>query len=361
MTIIREYREKDEEQILPLFNQVFGLEREEDYWSWLYLDNPAEDSIIALAEAESESGSGSEIVGQCTLSPSKLNIKGETILAGQSIDTMVDADYRGEGLHKKMAERTYDIAREKDMRVRLGFPSQDALRGLLGSIDGTLTTEVPIYMNMYKLENFLTAVFRVKLIGKIFAIPGMALMKILHKEKRLKTKENYEIKEISHFGEDFDRLDEKFREENKIYTARTSEYLNWRVKDHPKADYKTIAAYKDEELMGYMVLKTEDRPLKRKVVTRLGSIVDLIALNKDVALALNKEAKKYFKAKDVDFVAMWVTETFKYRELFESLGYHISKSKIPFVVKDLSPDEKYKEIIAKEENWYLMPIESDFY
>ena len=62
MTIIREYREKDEKQILPLFNQVFGLERKEDYWSWLYLDNPAEDSIIALAEAESESGS--EIVGQ---------------------------------------------------------------------------------------------------------------------------------------------------------------------------------------------------------------------------------------------------------------------------------------------------------
>lgn len=355
MTDIREYKNGDQKGILSLFKEVFKVDRNETHWQWLYLENPASEPIIALAEDDSK------IVGQCTLLPTAIRISGEDVLAGQSIDTMVDSDHRGQGLHKTLAEKTYDIGREKGLKFRIGFPSNDALRGLLGSIGGTLTTEVPLYMNIYKLDNFLTAVIKVRPIAKIFAFPGLVLMKILHREKRIKLEKDYTLKEIVDFNDEFDELSETILKDNKIMTVRSSKFLNWRIKDHPEIDYKTIGAYFQEKLVGYIVVKIEDRKLKGKVQSRLGSIVDLIAIDEDVALALNKESKKYFKEKNVDFVAMWATDSFKYRELFENQGFHKSKSTIPFVVKDLSQEEDYKEKIENEEDWYLMPIESDFY
>ncbi len=355
MTEIREYRDGDEKGILSLFKKVFKEDREVDYWKWLYLKNPAANSIIALAEDESK------IVGQCTLLPSKMDFKGEHFLAGQSIDTMVDSDYRGQGLHKILAEKTYDIGKEKDIKIRTGFPSNDALRGLLGSIGGTLTTGVPLYMNIYKLDNFLTAVFKIRPIAKIFSIPGIAFIKILHRDKKLKAEKNYEIREIKEFGEEFDVLSTAISQKNKIMTVRSSNFLNWRIKDNPEIDYTTQAAYLDEVLVGYIIVKTEDRTLKGNVKSRLGSIVDIIALDDDVVIALNQKAKKYFKDRDVDFVAMWATNSFEYKDVFSKLGFHKSKSTIPFVVKDLTEDEKFKDTIEDEKNWYLMPIESDFY
>lgn len=355
MTQIREYKDGDEEGILNLYKGVFKVERELEYWKWLYLKKPETYPIIALAEDDSK------IIGQCTLLPTEIDIKGERVLAGHSIDTMVDSDYREKGLHKILAEKTYDIAKDKDIKIRIGFPNNAAITGLLGSIGATLTTGIPLYMNIYKLDNFLTSVFKIRPLAKVLSLPGTLLMKILYRDKNHKPEKNYEIKEIIEFNEEFNDLSDLVSQDNKIMTSRTSSFLNWRIKDHPSIDYMTKAAYLDNKLMGYIIMKIEDRRLKANVNSRLGSIVDLIAIDSDVATALNQEAKKYFKDKDVDFAAMWATESFKYKDVFSQSGFHKSKSTIPFVVKDLTEDERFKDIIGNESEWYLMPIESDFY
>lgn len=355
MVDIRRYKDGDEKGILTLFKSVFKIDRSPDYWKWLYLKNPASPPIIALAEDDSN------IVGQCTLLPTKISIKGETILAGQSIDTMVDKDFRGQGLHKTLAEMTYDIGRDNGVKIRIGFPSEDAIRGLLGGIDATLVTEIPLYMNIYKLENFLTAMVKVKMLGKLLSFPSILIIRIIHREKRIKPEKNYNIREILDFNRDFDDLWEKVEDGKQIMSIRNSEFLNWRIKNHPQIKYNTFGAYIDTILVGYIVLKVEDRKIKGKINTKLGSIVDILAVDDDVVLALCNDAKKYFKRKDVDFVATWITDTFTHKDIFASLGFHKSRSKIPFIVKDLDENESYKEIITKEDNWYLMPIESDFY
>lgn len=355
MTQIREYKDGDEEGILNLYKKVFKVERDIEYWKWLYLKKPATYPIIALAEEESK------IVGQCTLLPTEIKIKGERILVGHSIDTMVDSDYRGKGLHRILTEKTYDIAKDKDIKIRIGFPNNAAITGLLGSIGATLTTGVPLYINIYKLDNFLTSVFKIRPLAKILSLPGIMLMKILYRDKKLKPEKNYEIKEIVEFNEEFNDLSDIVSQDNKMMSIRTSSFLNWRIKDHPHINYMTKAAYLDSKLMGYIIMKIEDRTLKANINSRLGSIVDVIAIDGDVATALNQEAKKYFKDQDVDFAAMWGADSFKYKDVFSQSGFHKSKSTIPFVVKDLTEDERFKDIIEKESEWYLMPIESDFY
>lgn len=355
MVHIRKYKAGDEKQILSLFNSVFKHNRHEDYWRWQFFKNPIKKPIIVLGEDDGD------IIGQCTLLPTKIIAENKGIFAGQSIDTMVHKDYRGRGLHKELAERTYEIGMEDDIKFRIGFPSQDALRGLLGSIGGTLVTDIPIYMNIYKLDNFIRAIVKIKPLAKILSIPGIMLIRFLHREKKIKIENNYEIKEIEEFNDDFDKFWDKIKENSPLMSIRSSEFLNWRIKEHPTIQYKTLAAYLDGEIKGYMILKTEERILRGKVKSKLGSIVDVVGESEDVIACLYYEAKKYFKIEKVDFVVSWATDSMKYKDLLIQLGFQKSKSKIPFVVKDLSKDKELEELINKEENWYLMPIESDFY
>ena len=89
--------------------------------------------------------------------------------------------------------------------------------------------------------------------------------------------------------------------------------------------------------------------------------MDIVVEDPEVITFLYSEAKKYFKREKVDFVASWITDSMKYKDVLIQLGFKGSRSKIPFVVKSLDGDKELEEFINKEENWYLMPIESDFY
>lgn len=353
---IREYKNGDEKGIIPLFNDVFKADRNEEYWHWQFMENPAKEPVIIVAEDDSK------IVGQSTLLPTKMTIKGEELFSGQSIDTMVSKDYRRQGIYEKMAFDSYDIGRDKGIEFGFRFPSKPALEGALKKLDGTLVEEIPLFMNAYRLDNFLTAIVKIRAIAKILAIPIQLVIKtVLFREKRIKIKENYEMKEIDDFNEDFDELWLRLKDNAPIMSKRDRTFLNWRIKNHPTNQYKTIGAYLDKELVGYIVLKIEERKLRGTFKASLGSIVDIIGVNEDVLAALYYKAKEYFKKEKTDFVVVWATSSMKYRELFTKLGFFKSKSTVPFVVKDFTEDKKWEDIITQEKNWYLMPIESDFY
>lgn len=355
MVDIREYRNGDEEGILSLFSQVFNADRDKEYWRWQFMENPASEPIIVIAE------DNLNVVGQCTLLPTYIRVKNEEILSGQSIDTMVKEEFRGQGLHIDMANKSYEIGVEKGIKFRIGFPSQLALRGLLGSIGGSFVADIPIYIRPYKIDNFILSVVKSKAVAKILSVPIFLIMKFIFKESKIRIKENYTFKEIDEFNEDFDKLWDKMKVDSQIMSRRDSKFLNWRIKNHPKISYKTFAAYLNEDLLGYMVLKVEARSLRGKYEAKLGSLVDIVGVNEDVVAALYYKAKEFFKKENTDFVATWITDSMKYRDLFVRLGFIKSKSTIPFVVKDLSDNNELEEFIAKEGNWYLMPIESDFY
>lgn len=352
---IREYKEGDGKGIVSLFNQVFVGDRDEEYWRWQFMENPTNKPIIVVAEEDSE------IVGQCTLLPTYMIVKGEEMLSGQSIDTMIKKEFRGKGMHGQMANKSYEIGVSDGIKFRIGFPSQLALRGLLGGIGGSFVTDINLFMNPYRIDNFLISVVKSKFIAKVLSVPLLLLMKLIFKEKKIRLKEKYTFKEIDEFDEDFNKLWNKIKTNSLIMTRRDSEFLNWRIKNHPKINYKTIAAYCNGEITGYIILKVEAKSLRKEYEIKLGSIVDMVGINDDVISALYYKAKEFFKKENTDFVITWITDSMKYRELFMKLGFIKSKNKIPFVVKDLTSDKELEEYITNEKNWYLMPIESDFY
>lgn len=355
MTNIRKYNKGDEIGIISLFNEVFDATREKDYWDWQFMDNPIAEPIIVVAD------DNSKIVGQCTLLPTNIWMNNEGVLAGQSIDTMISKDYRGKGIYKEMAEKSYKLGVENGIKVRIGFPSEMAIKGLLDNMGGTLVTNIPLFMNIYRLDKFLKVIVKSEILSKILGVPGLLIVKLINREKRIKINQDYIFKDINEFNEDFDKLWDKIKLDSEIMSIRDSGFLNWRIKNHPNNNYKTIGAYLDDELAGYIVLKLENKIVKKTSKLKLGSIVDIIGIDEDVMAALYYESKKYFKKEKTDFVVTWLTDNIGIKGLFTKLGFQKSKSNIPFVVKSLVKDLELEQLIAKEENWYLMPIESDFY
>lgn len=352
---IREYKEGDEKEIISLFNQIFVADRDKKYWQWQYIENPVKKPVIIIAEDDSG------IVGQCTLLPTYMIVKDKEMLSGQSIDTMLKEGYRGKGIHKEMANKSYEIGIGNGIRFRIGFPSQLAIRGLLGGIGGSFVTDINLYISPYKIDNFLISIVKSKFIAKVLSIPAFLIMKIIFREAKLKIRENYTFKEVNEFNEEFDKLWDKIKINSQIMSKRDSKFLNWRIKEHPKIDYKTFGAYFNGELAGYVILKVEVRSIREKYEIKLGSIVDIVGINEEVVSALYYKSKEFFKQENTDFVVAWITDSMKYRDLFTKLGFIKSKSKIPFVVKDLTDNKELEKFITNEENWYLMPIESDFY
>lgn len=355
MVDIRQYESGDEKQILTLFKEVFEKDRSIKHWAWQFLENPAEKPIMVLAEDKSQ------IIGQCTLLPTKMIVQNQEILAGQSIDTMISKEYRGQGLHKQLAQKTFEIANEKNIKFRIGFPSQDALRGLLGGIGGTLVTDINLYMKVYKLDGIITPILKIKPLAKLLSSIGMFFINLSSKFKATRPKKQYAIKTIEVFGDEFDMLSDEINKEPYIMAKRDSDFLNWRIANNVEFKYKTFAAYFEDKLSGYIILKLENKKIRGKFDTKLGSIVDIMGINDDVILALSSEADRYFKEQKVDFTVTWITESMKFKNSLIKSGFRKSKSTIPFVVKSLDKNEMLDKLITQEKNWYLMPIESDFY
>ncbi len=355
MIDIREYRSGDEKGILSLFNEIYSTDREEEYWKWQFMDNPWGESIIVVAEENSK------IIGQCTLILTKIIIDGKEILAGHSIDTMISKEYRGKGIYEKMSKKSYELAIERGIKVRIGFPTNQALRGLLGDIGATLVGDIPLFIKPYKLDNFLFSIIKIKPLARALSIPGILFINVAYKERRVNINKSYVFKEVEEFNEEFDMLWDRIKNNSPIMTKRDSKFLNWRVKNHPKNNYKIFGAYLNDELVGYMVVKTEERSLRGKSNVKLGSIVDMVGIDEGVLAGLYLQTKKYFKSEKTDFVVSWASESMKYRQLLVKLGFFKSRSAIAFVVKDLTEEKEFENYIVDERNWYIMPIESDIY
>lgn len=346
MTLLREYKKNDVEDLRNLYEDVFPIEKTEEYWNWQFNNGIWGESTIVVAEEKDK------ILGQVTMIPGNLTFKGKKFIGGHSIDAMVEASRRREGIFEDMCNKVFQIGGEREIDFIYGFPVFGALIGLLDKLDATIVDNIPIFMKVNNKKG---------IFSKVLNIPNLFKRKNKTTINLEEEGHEFEIKEVKEFGEDFDHLWDSLKSNSQLMTDRTSKFLNWRIKDHPHVDYKTLTAYSNNVLQGYIILKLEHKVLKGGRNMIVGSIVDLIALNTRCADALLYEATTYFQGEEADVVACWCSDSMIYKESLNKFNFKNSKTSIALVVKELRGNEYTKAIISKENNWYMMPIESDLY
>lgn len=114
----RMYQPGDEEEILKLFQIVYGKSLAPEYWKWRFFDNPVARPMINLVF------DGDTLVSHYAVSPVNLRMADDLCLGALSMTTMTHPDYTGQGYFKKLAQELYEYEVSKsDLALVYGFPN----------------------------------------------------------------------------------------------------------------------------------------------------------------------------------------------------------------------------------------------
>jgi GNAT superfamily N-acetyltransferase len=249
---IRAYRDGDEEGILNLRQRVFGdldpVRLMPETWRWQFRDNPAGEAVWALAEDQGR------IVGQYAVIPTRFSVQGKETRFALSCDTMVDPDYRRQGLFTALARKVYQrIESEGRIAAVWGFPNEASLPGFTRHLDWRLLTVFSLRVAPLRPLTMLRARLGLKKereqapagrqedsVASLCAdIPGL------------------QIKPVTRFDEEYDELWNRRRGGlAPVIQIRDAAYLNWRYTGVPGFGYRPFAIRSSGRLLGYMVIRT---------------------------------------------------------------------------------------------------------
>ncbi|HEY9261477.1 GNAT family N-acetyltransferase [Chitinophaga sp.] len=137
---IRDYKSGDENDIVVLFELVFGKPMPLSYWKWRFADNPCKQFMIKLM------WNGDKLIGHYAVSPVELCDYQQTLLTGLSMTTMTHPDFTGLGIFPLLSESLYKDMQEKYWAAGVwGFPNNNSHRGFVSNLQWKDITVLPMF------------------------------------------------------------------------------------------------------------------------------------------------------------------------------------------------------------------------
>jgi len=139
----------EKKKICNLFFEVFGIVKGVDEFLFQFEKNEFEYSYFGLLY------DGNDIVGSYAVIPFHYKYYKKNVIFGQSVDTMIKKEYRGNPfLLKKLANLTYSKLKEDGISFVFGFPNKDIYlvrKRILGwkDIDNLSVYIAPINMDKF--------------------------------------------------------------------------------------------------------------------------------------------------------------------------------------------------------------------
>jgi GNAT superfamily N-acetyltransferase len=344
------YTPDDMDQIFELVKAVWGQklkipERTQwiEGWKWLFVNNPAGNSIIWLAEHNHK------IVGEYPLVMIDMKVGNRLAKAGQIADTMTHPQYRRQGIAFILGRESLSLLEEQKAMLAFGFPTTEAypLHMNSGWID---VCSIQTLIKPLNLKNMVKGYLTHddQLINT-FSKFGDLLIKTIFRAKKPSVVDGLTISEIFHFDDRYNEFWERISKDYRIIAVRNKEYLNWRYIDAPNAKYTIYVAERNEMICGYMVLENKYcRGLP------IGRILDIAApLDQQIVIqCLISKAIEHFERKEADAIFSNIISN-RYLHSFLKNGflpYPISKNR--FIAYNASPNipDGY---LKNPKNWFI--------
>ena len=353
---IRSYEKGDENGIFELMKAVYPekkYDREKwmRWWKWMYMDNPAGDSRIWIADHNSR------IVGSRSVILVKMKIAGETVMASQNTDLMTHPDYRRQGIFSALEKKSFNQLKDEGICITYSFPSNMSYPGYMKSGEFFDTCALQTMIKPLNLENVLKRRIKNKFLLKIYTVIEYLFINIFYRAKEPPEVDGLTITKISSFDDRINDFWKNISNDHETIVIRDKEYLNWRYVDVPNVDYTIYLAEEDEEIRGYIVFGCA------KQDQLSGHIIDIITpLDRtEVIHSLLSKAVKHFKEEKVDVIfCKMVADKILYK-IFRKNGFISSRFiiKSEFIVRINSP--KISEAYLKDKKkWFIQLGDSDF-
>ncbi|SHI98235.1 GNAT family N-acetyltransferase [Lutispora thermophila] len=351
---IKDYEDKHLPGVFRLFKDVFGKDMDQKHFQWKNINNPQGKSIIKLALKEDE------VIGLSSIWMFSMEFMGKKIIAGQSVDAMVHREHRKKGIFENLAMAALDDMKNAGFQLRFNFPNEAAYKASIGRINIKKVCDIPQYIKILKGKEASSMFTTNKLIKSCGGLV-LDLYKNI-KNVCMKKTSGYSIVEIKRFDYKFDELWNNIKNDYPIAVERSSKYLNWRYVDSPE-EYKIYGAYKNNELVGYMVTAIESKTGKGGENLLLGHIADFICYkeHKAGAYELIREAEKKLKEAGVCAISCWMIKEWFYSQILSRAGFLQLRS--PSVLAALPVGELAKaagDALYDHRNWYVTIGDSDY-
>ena len=348
----------DCQNILYLFNDIFGTNRSEAHWKWKFIDNPVGKLIAAVCE------DNGRIIGQCALLPVWMVVNGSKILGAIALDTMVHPNYRKSGLFVEMASMCIEKATSENVKLFYGFPNKNAYPGWIRKLNWWHIGTLPLLLNIINPYPMLKRKTKSDILASILHRPTLFLLKVLQNEKtriNIKGATESRVVILDRFDAQFDVLWEKIRNSYTISLWKDSTYLNWRYIQCPDTNYVVFAVKQNTALNAFLVLKIVEPNLPARPY-KTGYIVDFLCLPEKLmdGKLLIASSLQYLRDRNVDMVISQSLEHSLSFISFRQLGFmKHGKGDNVICQHNLYNPDAVDSINLR--NWQLMPGDSDLY
>jgi hypothetical protein len=242
----------DADAILGLRRAVFGEVDTErlrpEVWRWQFVDNPAGQGYIRLAE---DAGT---VVGQYAAIPTRFVVDDVERTFAMSCDTMTHPRYQKQGMFVTLARELYaDLADRHRVTTVWGFPNDASHPGFVGKLEWF---DVHVFPTMVKplrsapvLQRYLKSPALSRLVGAV----GDAAWRLVTPAARAPRRAT--IRPLDGFDERFDALWARHRGVARVVQVRDARYLRWRYLGAPGFDYHPFEVLVQGRLEGFVVLR----------------------------------------------------------------------------------------------------------
>jgi hypothetical protein len=239
--LVREYRPGDEEQILPMFQRSFYVERSLARWRWEYRENPYGE--LRISEAFTEDG---RLVAHYAGYPVRFHreIDGErrTLAALQIGDTMTEPAFRHVGrgptsLLGRTVRHYYARFCDGQVAFNYGFNTGTIQRFSLSFVGARRLESLPFHV--------------LDLARTPLAPPGRLRSRLA----------GYKVERITRFDERWDRFFRRVSGAYRLLVERDVRYLEWRYARCPDVEYFLYAVFRRGRLAGWSVFRRKGERL----------------------------------------------------------------------------------------------------
>ena len=346
-------RMQDSDDDLLRFRNCFRRnvgDKDIDHLRWQYLETPPGKFYVDFAVDGQPPEE--QLAAIYATFPVRFNVDGDRVLAVQSLDTLVDKDYRRQGLFTRTAQSLFKSAEDDGVAFVYGFPNALSAGGFFGKLGWESLDPVPFLIKPLRLNYFIKRLTRLE--GVVENLPDIPLSRRTYPE----LPENYEIKDQMIFGPEFSDVWREFSRDIPVAIERDAEYLTWRFIENPR-EYEMVSLYHGPELVGYVVFC-----VRKKHSGKIGYIMEFVFLSEHEkqCQGLLRKAVSEMACRGCDLLLAWnfshspnhksylVNKFFPLPRFLRPIELHIG-------VRPLASSRQ--GLLKERANWYISYCDSD--
>ena len=258
---IRDYAAGDEQAITTLFERVFGktmgATESLEHWRWEYTANPVGPQTIKCV------WDGPRLVAHYAISPRRVWVGDETVLAALSLDTMTDPDYGRQGIFVAMAESCYGLMAQRGFQFVYGFPNANSVGGLTRRLKWSFDMPTPVHVKPLDMGRIAAVRLGRQELTPWLSLASRASSLVPGVVERFapwgRGGRSLSVERFAEFEAWVDDLWARCRTQHQLWVARDLPYLRWRYDLRPESDYVRLRVMRGTLPVGYVVLGFDER------------------------------------------------------------------------------------------------------